>query len=71
MNPPKQIAGCLPAGYGLDSMLTPEQFCVWRGVSRRWFGANANSLPGVICESRNNKRIHPRTYLTRAIGSIK
>lgn len=62
---PKQISGCLPEGYDLDSMLTPDQFCLWQQVGRDWFGARVRQLPGVIRESRKQVRIHPRTYLDK------
>ena len=65
--PPKQIPGCLPRGFDLDSMLTPEQFCAWRGVGREWFGSRIGMLPGVIRESRKAIRIHPRTYLDKSV----
>lgn len=47
----------------LDALLTPEQFCAWAGVSREWFASRVDRLPGVIRHSRQNIRIHPRTYL--------
>ncbi len=61
--PIAQILGCLPKGFGLDSMLTPDQFCVWQQVSRDWLAARARVLPGVVAHSRKNVRIHPRNYL--------
>ena len=60
---PKQIPGCLPEGYDLDSLLTLEQFAIWRQVS---VSTVRNELPltkGVIKWSREDVRIHPRTHL--------
>lgn len=62
-----QLPGCLPFGYGLDSMLTPEQFCIWQKVGRDWFAARKDKLPGVIWHSREMVRIHPRTYLEKSV----
>lgn len=56
-----------PVDVPLDALLTPEQFCEWAGVSREWFTARVNRLPGVIRHSRQNIRIHPRTYLEQTI----
>jgi hypothetical protein len=61
-----QKPGCLPPGCDLDSLLTREQFCIWRGVSRNWFSARKNRLPGVINESRN--RPHSSPNLPRKIS---
>jgi hypothetical protein len=59
-----QLPGCLPCGFDLDSMLTVEQFAVWQGRSvssaRKSVAAR---MPGVVRESRECVRIHPRTYL--------
>lgn len=46
-------------------MLTPQQFCAWQQVTRRWFSARSSTLPGVVIESRKQIRIHPRTYLDK------
>jgi hypothetical protein len=64
---PKQIPGCLPEGYDLDSMLTPEQFCIWQQVGRAWFSRRSCTLPGVIRRSREFVRIHPRTFLSKTV----
>jgi hypothetical protein len=47
----------------LDDLLTPEQFAVWQGKSEQWVRDRLATLPGVIRESREHVRIHPRTYL--------
>lgn len=59
----KQIPGCLPPGYDLDALLTPEQFCLWQQCGRNWFSARKYILRGVITHSREMVRVHPRTYL--------
>lgn len=61
----QQKPGCLPKGFNLDSMLTPDQFCVWQQVKRDWFKARIHTLPGVVAHSRKMVRIHPRTYLEK------
>lgn len=63
MTSPAQTPGCLPAGFDMDSMLTPAQFCTWQNVSRQWFSSRLRLLPGVCKHSRQMVRIHPRTYL--------
>jgi hypothetical protein len=67
MNTPKQTAGNLPDGYGLDSLLTIEQFAAWQSCKLAWVRKRIRSLPGVICESREHIRIHPRTYLEKKL----
>jgi hypothetical protein len=59
----KQIPGCLPPGYSLDSLLTVEQFARWQDASLKWVWQHASALPGVIHEGRKMTRFHPRTYL--------
>ena len=66
MTPTPQLPGCLPEGYTLDSMLTPQQFCVWQGITTRWWSARRKTLPGVHVQSRQHIRIHPRTYIAKA-----
>jgi hypothetical protein len=62
-----QLPGCLPNGYDLDSMLTPDQFCLWQGFTRAWFGTYKSSMPGVVSHTREMVRIHPRTYLEKSV----
>jgi hypothetical protein len=49
----------------MDSLLTPAQFAEWIGQSEVWVRKRLGILPGVIRESREVVRIHPRTYLER------
>lgn len=58
-----QIPGQLPAGYTLDSLLTPSQFACWRQEPESTIRKRLAAMPGVIIESRKCIRIHPRTYL--------
>lgn len=51
------------ATINLDDLLTPEQFAAWQGMSLAWVVKRLPTLPGVISESREHTRIHPRTYL--------
>jgi len=60
---PKQLPGCLPEGYTLDSMLTFEQFCIWQGRSRHWLMERNYILPGAINIGDKLRRVHPRSYL--------
>lgn len=68
MSTPQQLPGCLPRGFTIDSMLTPDQFCIWQQVGRAWFKARRKKLPGVKIHSREMIRIHPRTYLERTFA---
>ena len=60
-------AQALPAAVfapvNLDAQLTVEQFAAWQQVSERNVRRRLASMPGVIRESRELVRIHPRTYL--------
>ena len=47
----------------LDRPMTLAQFARWLGVDERWVRKRLRLLPGVIIESRETVRIHPRTYL--------
>jgi len=67
LNQLEQKPGCLPPGFDLDSMLTPEQFCIWQGVSRDWLSARVETMKGIIAHSRQVIRIHPRSFLERNV----
>jgi hypothetical protein len=62
-----QLAGQLPKGCDLDSLLTVEQFATWRQISPLTAQRKISNTPGVIIESREDIRIHPRTYLDARI----
>lgn len=62
-----QLPGCLPAGYSLDSLLTREEFCIWRRVSLEWLKPRVRILPGVVMESQKVFKIHPRSYLDKTV----
>lgn len=66
---PKQTPGCLPEGYTLDSLLTPKQFAIWQQSPLSTVRDQLPSMKGVIRRSRENIRIHPRTYLELSIKS--
>jgi hypothetical protein len=66
-NPVPQIPGCLPNGYTLDSLLTIPQFAIWQQISEVTVRRMLANLPGVIKRSRENIRIHPRTYLEMSV----
>lgn len=59
----QQQPGCLPSGFGLDSLLTVEQFAIWQQVSVATARAALPSMRGVVRRSREWQRIHPRTFL--------
>ena len=59
----KQRPGCLPPGFDLDGLLTPEQCAVWQQTSVITLRRRLENMPGVIQESRKCVLIHPRTYL--------
>jgi hypothetical protein len=52
----------------LDDLLTVPEFARWRKIAvqtaRRQIAAGC---PGVIMESREDVRIHPRTYLEKRL----
>jgi len=66
-----QLPGCLPSGATLDTLLTPDEFCIWQRCCRKWFSARRHGLPGVIAHSRDMVRIHPRTYLEKAMKGTR
>ncbi len=47
----------------LDRPMTIPEFARWIGVKQCWVRRRLRLLPGVIVESREVVRIHPRTYL--------
>lgn len=53
----------MKADINLDALLTPEQFARWQQVPVSTVRKRLSSMPGVIRESRECIRIHPRTYL--------
>jgi hypothetical protein len=63
VKPIRQLPGCLPKGFDLDSLLTVEQFAVWQQVAESTARAALASMNGVVRRSREWVRIHPRTYL--------
>jgi len=66
-----QLPGCLPTGYDLDSLLTVAQFAVWRQKSEDVVRDELPSTKGVISRNRKDVRIHPRTYLEKAMKGIR
>ncbi|MEN6533335.1 MAG: hypothetical protein ABFD89_06710 [Bryobacteraceae bacterium] len=47
----------------LDDLLTVEQFAAWRQEPVSLVRKRLAYMPGVVRESRENVRVHPRTYL--------
>lgn len=66
-----QLPGCLPVGATLDTLLTRQEFCIWQRCGRNWFTARKSTLPGVIIQSRDMVRIHPRTYLEKSMKGTR
>ena len=66
-----QKPGSLPPDATLDSLITREEFCIWQRCGRNWFAARKHLLPGVIVQSRKSIRVHPRTYLEKALKGAK
>lgn len=64
---PAQVPGCLPAGYDMDSLLTVEQFARWRQVSPYTARTALPYTKGVIRRSREDVRIHPRSYVELSV----
>ncbi len=54
----------------LDELMTVEQFAAWQNCKPRWVRSRLPILPGVIRESRQHVRIHPRTYLAKRLGKM-
>jgi len=63
-----QISGCLPDGFGMDSMLTVEQFAAWQQMELATVRKLLPTMAGVVKRSRKNIRIHPRTYLETSLN---
>jgi hypothetical protein len=55
----------------LDDLLTPEQFAGWQQVPVETVRKRLATMPGVIRESRQCVRIHPRTYLESRLKKTK
>jgi hypothetical protein len=51
--------------------LTVEQFAVWRQVRESTVRAALENTPGLIKRSREDKRIHPRTYLEKSVKGLR
>jgi len=51
------------AGFDLDALLTVAQFAAWQQTPIVTVRKRLASMPGVVRESRQCIRIHPRTYL--------
>lgn len=50
-------------GTDLDRPMTLSEFAKWLGIGEGWVRKRLRLLPGVIRESREMVRVHPRTYL--------
>lgn len=64
------VMGSLPKNQTIDDPLTVREFARWLGVSEDWVRRRQNRLPGVIEESREVVRFHPRTYIERRLKPI-
>lgn len=62
-----QIPGSLPRGFTLDSLLTVEQFAVWRQKAVETVRDELPTTAGVIKRTKKDQRIHPRTYLEQSM----
>ena len=62
-----QLPGCLPPGYDLDSLLTVQQFAIWRQKSLERVRNELPITKGVVGNTQKDRRIHPRTYLERSM----
>lgn len=58
-----QVPGTLPRGFNLDSLLTVEQFALWRQKSVETVRDELPTTKGVMTRTRQDCRIHPRTFL--------
>lgn len=67
-----QIQGCLPHGYGLDSLLTVEQFSTWTGMAVSTVESKIRTGAIPAMRFRKSPRIlHPRTYLASHGGRFR
>lgn len=55
------------APMDLDALLTVAQFAAWQQTPERSVRRRLASMPGVIRETRELVRIHPRTYLEKRL----
>jgi hypothetical protein len=68
-----QSGGAMPAQsvhpeqtpFDLDSLMTVEEFAQWQRMAPKTVRRHLHKIPGVIRESREWVRIHPRTYLAK------
>lgn len=51
------------SAFNLDDLLTVDQFAQWQQKPIKEVRKRLASMPGVVRESREWVRIHPRTYL--------
>lgn len=64
LDAPPQLPGCLPQGFGLDSLLTVEEFATFTGQSVRAVKDALPTMRGVLRGSKRMRRkIHVGTYL--------
>ena len=56
--------------FNLDDLLTPEEFAAWQKTPLATVRKRLASMPGVVRESRQCVRIHPRTYLASRLKGL-
>lgn len=62
-----QTPGCLPQGYDGNSLLTLDQFAVWKQISMKTVRKRLAITPGLVKHSRKDQRIHVATHLDKVL----
>ena len=58
-----QLPGCLPDGYNENSLLTMEQYAIWKQLSVRTVRKRIPRIAGFVQGSRRDQRVHVKTHL--------
>jgi len=65
---PKQLTECLPKGCDRNSLLTVEQFLIWRRRGRAWFTVHREKIPGVMGMTLQDCVIHVGTHIDLSVN---
>jgi hypothetical protein len=62
-----QQPGCLPEGYGENSLLTLPQFARWKQISLKTAIKRFSITPGRVQHSIRDRRVHVGTHLAGVV----
>jgi hypothetical protein len=62
-----QTPGCLPDGYDEDSLLTLEQFALWKQLKPKTVLKRLPLFPRLIRHSKRDIRFHVKTHLDKVL----